>query len=291
MQTVEEIADRPVPRHASMTVATRHNDNTSTPDADADDGAVAEPNWSSRFVVGKYLARVVEEHPMVIGSRAGQAALDSARKRGMIEQLLSSSPFWSMKPNELRHLLRGLGGPHAAAADQKMLKSQLIRFVVESEIFHEAKSKAVLDASQKLPDGRTKNLTVAEKAAAAAEASRGSARALAGAARATAAKERQSLRQMGGVTRTSGSGRLSIVSTTSSLEQIEEETPRAVAGERHIIPRGSSKLAAQAFGIEGNEAAAQARASVVHQPDSAALRLVKKAARKVPVPTALKSLQ
>eukprot|EP01043_Picozoa_sp_COSAG02_P042100 COSAG02_NODE_3549_length_6580_cov_7.819883_1_plen_229_part_00 len=228
---------------------------------------------------------------MVIGSRAGQTALESARKRGMIEQLLSSSPFWSMKPNELRHLLRGLGGPHAAAADQKMLKSQLIRFVVESEIFHEAQSKAVLEASQKLPDGRTKNLTVAERAVAAAEASRGSARALAGAARATAAKERHSLRQMGGVTRTNGSGRLSIVSTSSSLDQIEEETPRAVGGERRIVPRGSSKLAAQAFGIEGDEAAAQARASVVHQPDSAALRLVKKAARKVAVPTALKSLQ
>jgi hypothetical protein len=171
-----------------------------------------------------------------------------------------------------------------------MLKSQLIRFVVESEIFHEAKSKAVLGASRNLPDGRKKNLTVAEQAAAAAEASRGSARALAGAARASAAKERHSLHRMGGVTRTSGSGRLSIVSTTSSLDQIDAETPRAVADDRHSVPRGSSRLAAQAFGMEGDEAAARARATVV-QPDSAALRLVKRAASKVPVPTALKSLQ
>ena len=286
IKTVESMADRTVSRRPSMVVVTKGGEGAGNEQDEDED--VAEPDWSSRFVVGKLLAKTVEEHPMVVGGRAGQRALDSAKKRGYIDQLLSSSPFWSMKPNELRHLLRGMGGPHAAAADEKMLKSQLIRYVVESEVYHEAKSKAVLECISTAEDGTHKDMTVAEKATAAAEASRGSARALAGTARAEAARERRLRQAQGRITRTSGS-QLSLISSTSSLEEIEEETPRAVG--HGFDFKGSSKLARQAFGMDGEEAAAAARASTVYQGDSGRLKLVKKAASRVPIPPALEALQ
>ena len=234
-----------------------------TKEADAE----TEPDWSSRFVVGKLLAQIVDENPTVLGNRAGQAALDKANKSGKIEQQLASSPFWSMKPNELRHLLRSLGsGPHSDAADKKHLKSQLIRFVVESEVFNEARSRAVQAAAQK--DATI--LTVHDRTAAAAAASQGlgAARALAGTARAMAAEER----------------RLQSSDPWSS----EEDTPRAFTGRRTQQPRGSAQRAQQALAGGHDEVVVAGHGSSPGGVAGGSARMARRALSRVPVPRQLK---
>ena len=235
-----------------------------TKEADAE----TEPDWSCRFVVGKLLAQIVDENPTVLGNRAGQAALDKANKSGKIEQQLASSPFWSMKPNELRHLLRSLGsGPHSDAADKKHLKSQLIRFVVESEIFNEARSRAVQAAAQK---DAAVLMTVHDKAAAAAAASQGlgAARALAGTARAMAAEER----------------RLQSSDPWSS----EEDTPRASTGRRTQQPRGSAQRAQQALAGGHDEVVVAGHGSSPGGVAGGSARMARRALSRVPVPRQLK---
>jgi len=101
----------------------------------------SEPDWSSTFVVGKYLAALVEATPEVQARRAAEAAVEAARKNGQVDQALAISPFWAMRPHELRGLADNLDTPAAAKARaERPLKSELVRLLVESEIYTRARA-------------------------------------------------------------------------------------------------------------------------------------------------------
>ena len=103
--------------------------------------AEVEPDWGNQFVVGKYLAALVEATPEVQARRAAEEAVAAAKKNGNVDQALAISPFWAMRPHELRALLEGLDTPMAAEArERRPLKSELVRLLVESDIYNKARA-------------------------------------------------------------------------------------------------------------------------------------------------------